>query len=118
MVARAGIPRHHGFMGAVEKRRHARRRITGIAAQVDQHPPGLVTGVVDLSEGGACLEWPLSDTVRVGTALRLRFLLAGGQSIEVDGRVVRIRAGHAGIEFLSAQQDIVRQLLAEARSED
>ena len=118
MLARTGVRRHHGLMGAVEKRRHARRRITGLAAQVEQHPAGLVTGVVDLSEGGACLEWPMSDAVRVGTPVRLRFLLAGGQSIEVDGRVVRIRAGHAGIEFVAAQQDVLRQLLAEARSDD
>lgn len=80
--------------------------------------PPLVTAVVDLSEGGACVEWTLSDDVAVGSPLRLRFLLGSRQAIEVVGRVVRIANGRAGIEFLGAQRDIVRQLLAEARSED
>lgn len=106
-------------MNPVEKRRHPRRRVSRLAAEVasgrTQRP---VTAVVDLSEGGAGLEWSLSDDITVGSPVRLRFLLAAGQTIEVDGRVVRIGAGHAGIEFLDEQQDIVRQLLAESRSDD
>ena len=45
-------------------------------------------------------------------------MLAANQTIEVDGRVVRIRAGHAGIEFSDERRDVVRQLLAEVRSDD
>jgi len=106
-------------MNPAEKRRHVRQRVSRLAAQVavgQPKPP--VTAVVDLSEGGACLEWSLSDEITVGCAVRLRFLLSAEQTIEVDGRVVRIGAGHAGIEFSDEQQDIVRQLLAEARSDD
>ena len=106
-------------MQLVEKRRHPRRRFRGLAAEVSSgEPQAPVTAVVDLSEGGACLDWSVSDAISVGTPVRLRFLLAGDQAIEVVGRVVRVGAGHAGIEFLGEQQDIVRQLLAEARSED
>lgn len=106
-------------MKPVEKRRHPRRRVSGLAAEVSSgEPQGPVTAVVDLSEGGARLEWSLSDDVSVGSPVRLRFLLGAGQTIEVDGRVVRLGAGHAGIEFLDEQRDVVRQLLAEARSDD
>ena len=106
-------------MDHVEKRRHPRRRVTRLAAEVAAgQPKPPVTAVVDLSEGGACLEWSLSDDISVGSAVRLRFLLTADQTIEVDGRVVRIGAGHAGIEFKDAQQDVIRQLLAEARSDD
>lgn len=106
-------------MEPVEKRRHPRRRTHGLAAEVSSdRPPTPVTAVIDLSEGGACLDWSLSDAISVGTPVRLRFQLPGDQTIEVNGRVVRIAAGHAGIEFLGEQQDIVRQLLAEARSAD
>jgi hypothetical protein len=106
-------------MNVVEKRRHVRQRVSRLAAQVASgQPEPPVTAVVDLSEGGACLEWSLSDTISVGSPVCLRFLLAAQQTIEVDGRVVRIGAGHAGIEFADKQQDIIRQLLAEARSDD
>jgi hypothetical protein len=104
-------------MDHTEKRRYPRTRVN-LAAEVLQSAPGPVTAVIDLSEGGACLDWSMSDAIAVGAPLRLRFLLAGKQTIEVDGRVVRIGAGHAGVEFLPAQQDVVRQLLAESRSED
>lgn len=106
-------------MQPVEKRRHPRRRVSGLAAEVSSgQPRSPVTAVIDLSEGGVGLDWTVSDGISVGAPVRLRFLLPGGQAIEVVGRVVRIAAGHAGIEFLGEQQDIVRQLLAEARSED
>ena len=106
-------------MSPVENRRHPRQRVGHLTAEVgsvrSQRP---VVAVVDLSEGGAGLEWSLSDDIRVGSPVRLRFLLAANQSIEIDGRVARIGAGHAGIEFLDEQRHIVRQLLAEAQSED
>lgn len=106
-------------MNPVEKRRHVRRRVSRLAAEIASgQPQPPVTAVVDLSEGGACVEWSVSDAIRVGSQVCLRFLLASDQTIEVDGRVVRIRAGHAGIEFRGEQQDIIRQLLAEARSDD
>ena len=106
-------------MKPVENRRHPRRRVSRLTAEVSSiRPLPPVTAVVDLSESGAGLEWSLSDDIGVGSPVRLRFVLAAGQTIDVDGRVARIGAGRAGIEFLDEQQDIVRQLLAEAQSED
>jgi hypothetical protein len=106
-------------MNPVENRRHPRRRVSRLAAQVASgQPKSPVTVVVDLSEGGACLEWSVSDDIRVGSPVCMRFLLAADQTIDVDGRVVRIGAGHAGIEFSDEQRDVIRQLLAEARSDD
>lgn len=106
-------------MNPVEHRRHPRRHVSRLAAEVASgRPKAPVTVVVDLSEGGACLEWSMSDDVGVGSPVRMRFLLAADQTIEVDGRVVRIGAGHAGIEFNDKQQDVIRQLLAEARADD
>ena len=106
-------------MNPVENRRYPRRRVNRLAAEVaSRQPKAPVTVVVDLSEGGACLEWSVSDAISVGSAVRMRFMLAADQTIEVDGRVVRIGAGHAGIEFSDEQRDVIRQLLAEARSDD
>ncbi len=105
--------RQHAAMSRFDKRQYPRRRVN-LAAVVAQRAPA--TAVIDLSEGGAALEWKLPDDVAVGAMVRLRFLLAGEQSIEIDGRVMRIANGHAGVEFLSAQQNLVRQLLTEARS--
>jgi hypothetical protein len=102
-------------MGLIDQRRHVRRRVD-LAARVAPTPD--TTAVVDLSEGGAALAWDIPDSVRVGSTVRLQFLLAGGQSLELDARVVRIAQGQAGVAFLDAQQDVVRQLLAEARSAD
>lgn len=107
--------RHHEDMRSFDKRQYPRSRVN-LAAVVVQSAPA--TAVIDLSEGGAALEWNLPDDVVVGEAVRLRFLLAGEQSIEIEGRVVRIANGRAGVEFLSVQQNLVRQLLAEARSAD
>jgi len=81
-------------------------------------PVAPATAVIDLSEGGAALEWNLPGDISVGATVRLRFLLAADQSIEIVGRVVRIAEGRAGVEFLSDQQNLVRQLLAETKSED
>ena len=107
--------RHHGLMSRFDKRQYPRRRVNMAAVIAQSAPP---TAVIDLSEGGAALEWKLPDDVAVGALVCLRFLLAGEQSIEIDGRVMRIANGRAGVEFLSAQQNLVRQLLAEARSAD
>lgn len=100
-------------MSSFDKRQYPRRRVNLAAVVVLSAP---ATAVIDLSEGGAALEWNLPDHVAVGSPVRLRFLLAAEQSIEIEGRVVRIAEGRAGVEFLSAQQNMVRQLLAEARS--
>ena len=105
--------RQHVAMSRFDKRQYPRRRVN-LAAVVTQRGPA--TAVIDLSVGGAALEWKLPDDVAVGAMVRLRFLLAGEQSIEIDGCVMRIANGRAGVEFLSAQQNLVRQLLAEARS--
>jgi len=119
LVAPNRYRRHHACMIPVENRRHPRRRVSGLAAKVaSAQPKAPVTVVVDLSEGGACLEWSVSDVVSVGSTVCMRFLLAADQTIDVDGRVVRIGAGHAGIEFSDEQRDVIRQLLAEARSDD
>jgi hypothetical protein len=104
-------------MDRIDHRRHPRKRVA-MKVAVSASKPKPVTATIDLSEGGACLDWSLRDDITVGTPVHLSFLLDGGQAIELDGRVVRVSAGHAGIEFLPAQQDIVRQLLAEARSDD
>lgn len=106
---------HHVAMAPFDQRQYPRRRVS-LAAVVAPRAPA--TAVIDLSEGGAALEWNLPDDVTLGATVRLRFLLAAGQSIEIEGRVVRIANGRAGVEFLSDQQNLVRQLLAEARSAD
>jgi hypothetical protein len=106
-------------MDPVDKRRYPRQRVSGLTAEVSSgRPQQAVTAVIDLSEGGAGLDWSLSADIRVGSPVRLRFRLAADQTIEVEGRVVRVGSGRAGIEFLDDQQNIVRQLLAEARSDD
>jgi hypothetical protein len=106
-------------MERIDQRRHPRQRINGLSAVAQGDSASApVTAVIDLSEGGACLEWSLPDDVAVGTPVRLRFVLAAGQSIEIGARVVRIAAGRAGVAFLPAQQEQVRQLLAEARASD
>jgi len=105
-------------MNAIDRRRYPRQRTSGLAAEVLQSRSGPATAVIDLSEGGACLDWSLTDRIAIGSHVRLRFLLPGEQTSEVDGRVVRIARGHAGIEFLPEQREIVLQLLAEARSDD
>jgi hypothetical protein len=106
---------HDGGMGLIDQRRHVRRRVD-LAARIAPAPD--TTAIVDLSEGGAALAWDIPDSVHVGSTVRLQFLLAGGQSLELDARVVRIAQGRAGVAFLDTQQDVVRQLLAEARSAD
>lgn len=102
---------------SIDHRRHPRE---SVAMAVVVTPSGAkpVTAVIDLSEGGTCLDWSARDDISKGTPVHLCFLLDGDQTIELDGRVVRTGNGYAGIEFLPAQQDIVRQLLAEARSDD
>jgi hypothetical protein len=107
--------RHHGGMEDFDKRHYRRRRVN-LAAVVS--PSASSTAVIDLSEGGVGLEWSLPGNLTVGLMVQLRFLLAGDQSIEIEGRVVRIANGRSGIEFLPVQQNLIRQLLAEARSED
>ena len=104
-------------MSTVEHRRHP-RGIVAVAAVVSPCRAGPVTGVVDLSEGGACLEWTLPDDVKPGTPVRLCFLLDDQHGLEVDGVISRVGNGRAGVEFLASQRDVVRQLLAEVRSED
>jgi len=115
-IAGAGNTGQHERMNGIENRRHPR---AGVALAVVVTPSGAkpVTAVIDLSEGGTCLDWSLRDDISPGTPVHLCFLLDGEQAIEIDGRVVRVGGGYAGIEFLPAQQDIVRQLLAEARSD-
>lgn len=103
-------------MHKTDHRRHPRRRLA-LPVAVSTTGPAPVTATIDLSEGGTCLDWSLRDDIVVGTPVHLSFLLDGGQAIELDGRVVHVEGGHAGIEFLPAQHDLVRQLLAEARSD-
>jgi hypothetical protein len=102
-------------MTRFDKRQYPRRRVN-LAAVVAQTAPA--TAVIDLSEGGAALEWNLPDDIAVGSLVHLRFLLAAEQSMEIEGRVVRIADGRAGVEFISEQRNLVQQLLAEIRSED
>lgn len=114
-LQRCGGVLHDSLMTRFDKRQYPRHRVT-LAAVVAPSAPA--TAVIDLSEGGAALEWNLPDHIAIGAPVRLRFLLAGEQSIEIEGCVVRIANGRAGVEFLSDQQTLVRQLLAEARSAD
>lgn len=114
-IAKGHDMRHHDDMSRFDKRQYPRRRVNLTAVVAPSAP---ATAVIDLSEGGAALEWNLPADIAIGATVRLRFLLAGEQSIEIDGRIVRIAEGRAGVEFLSAQQNLVRQLLAEARSSD
>jgi len=103
-------------MNGTDHRRHPRASVT-LAVVVTPSGTKPVTAVIDLSEGGTCLDWSLRDDIVPGTPVHLCFLLDGEQTIELDGRVVRVADGRAGIEFLPAQQDIVRQLLTEIRSD-
>jgi hypothetical protein len=104
-------------MDSVDHRRHP-RGIVAVAAVVSPQRSGPVTGVIDLSEGGACLEWNLPAELPPGTPIRLCFLLANDQTLEIDGTLARIFDGRAGVEFAPSQRDLVRQLLAEVKSED
>lgn len=104
-------------MQRAEQRRFPRHRVD-LSVVVDNRPEAPPLGVIDLSEGGAGIAWQLPDRAAVGEAVRLRFLLAAEQSLEIDARLVRIEGGRAGVEFLPAQRDLVRQLLAEAQSDD
>lgn len=103
-------------MNGIDHRRHPRESVA-LAVVVTPSGRAPVKAVIDLSEGGTCLDWSLRDDISVGTPVHLCFLLDGDQGIELDGRIVRVDGVHAGIEFLPAQQDIVRQLLAETRSD-
>ncbi|MEO6173449.1 MAG: PilZ domain-containing protein [Arenimonas sp.] len=102
-------------MTRFDKRLYPRRSVN-LHAVVAQHKPA--TAVIDLSEGGAALEWNLPGDITVGSKVRLRFLLTADQSLEIEGRIVRIADGRAGVEFPSDQQNLVRQLMAETKSED
>lgn len=104
-------------MSTIEHRRHP-RGIVAVAAVVSPRRAGPVTGVIDLSEGGACLEWELPDDIEPGTPVRLCFLVDDHHGLEVDGVIARVQGNRAGVEFLPEQQDVLRQLLAEVRSED
>jgi hypothetical protein len=94
------------------------RGLVALATIVSPSKPGPVMSVVDVSEGGTCLEWTLPDAVAPGTPVRLCFLLEDDAAIEIDGVVVRVGDGRAGIEFLPDQHGLVRQLLAEVRSDE
>jgi hypothetical protein len=101
----------------VDQRRYPRGTVA-VAAIVSPRKAGPVVGVIDVSEGGTCIEWTLSDAVESGTPVRLCFLLGDQQAIEVDGVLRRVGQGRAGIEFLPDQQGVVRQLLSELRSDE
>lgn len=102
-------------MDRLDNRQYPRRRVNLTAVVAPSAP---ATAVIDLSEGGASMDWNLPHDIAVGADVRLRFLLAGEHSIEIEGRVVRIANGRAGIAFQGDQQTLVRRLLAEARSAD
>ncbi|MGH8030736.1 MAG: PilZ domain-containing protein [Arenimonas sp.] len=104
-------------MDNVDHRRHP-RGIVAVAAVISPQRAGPVAGVIDLSEGGACLEWTLPADVPAGTPVRLCFLLGNDQTLEIDGVLSRVFGGRAGVEFLPAQRHLVMQLLAEVKSED
>lgn len=111
-----------------EQRRHPRHHVhlhvvvtppppPESSSSIEEIPELPVTAVVDLSESGAGLDWSLPADIGIGAEVRLRFLLAGSQTIDVEGIVVRVGSGRAGVEFLPAARAIVRQLLAESRSD-
>lgn len=104
-------------MNRSDNRKHARENVA-LAAVVAPNARESLAAVMDLSEGGARLEWEVRDDVEIGSPLRLCFLLDRDQAIDVDAEVVRLDEGYAGVRFLPEQQDVVRQLLAEARSDD
>ena len=101
----------------IEKRRWPRRQVS-IAVVVPRSGGEPHTHVVDLSEGGACLQWEFPEGIAVGERLRLRFLMVAGQDLEIDAEVVRVDASHAGLMFDPEQRHLVQQLLAEARPMD
>lgn len=101
----------------IEKRRWPRRQVS-LAVVVPRDGGQPQTQVVDLSEGGACLQWEFPEGISIGERLRLRFLMAAGQDLELDAEVVRVDAAHAGLMFDPSQRHLVQQLLAEARSVD
>jgi hypothetical protein len=116
-IATAGSARHDAAVDHGDHRRHPRGTVA-LATIVSPSRPGPVMGVIDVSEGGTCIEWTVPADLPAGSPVRLCFLLGEGNDIEIDGTVVRVGNGRAGIEFLPAQQALVRQLLAEVRSED
>jgi hypothetical protein len=104
-------------MDSIEHRRHP-RGIVAVAVVVSPQRAGPVTGVIDLSEGGACLEWSVPEDVVPGTPVRLCFLLEDAHGIEVDGVIARVQGGRCGVAFDPSQRGLVQQLLAEIQSED
>jgi hypothetical protein len=86
-----------------------------LAAVVTPAHEAPVRCVIDLSEGGACMEWPIPADVSAGSSVRLSFLLPGDQVVDIDGVCVRAANGRAGVMFSPAQEDAIRQVLAEAR---
>jgi hypothetical protein len=100
-----------------EQRRHPRGTVA-LATIVSPRRAGPVVGVIDVSEGGACIEWTLPEDVEAGSPVRLCFMLQDDQTVEVDGTLVRIGAGRAGVQFLPHQEGVVRQVLAEIRSDE
>lgn len=100
-----------------EQRRWPRTRVD-LSVVVPRNGGEPQTQVVDLSEGGACLQWHFPDGISIGERLRLRFLMAADQYLELDADVIRVDASHAGLMFEPSQRHLVQQLLAEARSMD
>jgi hypothetical protein len=93
-----------------EKRRHPRRVILGavmIAPNGNRHD----ALVLDVSEGGVCVDLPDDWAPSDGAALRVFFVFDGHQSIVLQSHVARIAIDHMGLEFDPAQEDRIRQLL-------
>jgi hypothetical protein len=102
---------------AHEQRKYPRGTVA-LATIVSPRKSGPVVGVIDVSEGGACIEWSPTDAIEPGTPVRLCFLLGDDQTVEVDGTMVRIGYGRAGVQFLPHQEGVVRLVLAEVRSDE
>lgn len=98
-----------------EKRRHPRKDVY-IAALLAIGENGYLSEVWDLSQGGARLgkprRWTAEPSVR---PIKVYFMIDQETVIAVSARIVRVGEEHLGAEFVSGQDDRIRQLLYEVR---
>jgi hypothetical protein len=98
-----------------EKRRHPRKDVY-IAALLALGENGYLSEVWDISQGGARLgrpkRWSADPSAR---PIKVYFMIDQETVIAVSARIVRVGEEHLGVEFVSGQDERIRQLLYEVR---
>jgi hypothetical protein len=98
-----------------EKRRHPRKDVY-IAALLALGENGYLSEVWDISQGGARLgrpkRWSADPSAR---PIKVYFMIDQETVIAVSARIVRVSEEHLGVEFVSGQDERIRQLLYEVR---